>query len=385
LIIIGLDTTLLAKRIDEGSAQAENFMFKCNIHENCPNGYHKTAFQYGSCLCFYFGGGWKRDTDLVSREEGVISRIPFDPHVYCANTLKGKCPGGTTGLWHQTDGRCYCGSSKAMVTREDDLHSSDLKLAEEAMLTRVPFDPKVYCANTLKDECPGGTIGLWSQNSGRCYCGAGRTILELSSREEQSQAPAPGNHDTFCAEALRSHCPDSTVGLWSEQEACCYCYPSTRKPLTQDSVVSVAGNLTTTYELTKRLLPKPLKFPSNISSTDYTAILGTLILLDLSIKSQDDLHQICTGAEHPQVYGFKLDIFLKLCTPEITIPVVKSEIIRAQQKVLSLMWIDTALQKYDNDFELACAEARLPDVIPSILATAWIMSKLCHPSESVAA
>ncbi len=135
---------------------------------------------------------------------------------------------------------------------------------------------------------------------------------------------------------------------------------------------------TTSDMLIKRLLPQPLKFPTGISNNDWTAIEVALVLIGDSIKSQSDLHQVCTGAKDPQAFGFGLNIFRKLCTPEINMPVSQAEIDKAEQKVYSAGWIDTILQKYNSDVYGACDEAQRNGVISSTLDKQWIISQMCH-------
>jgi hypothetical protein len=141
--------------------------------------------------------------------------------------------------------------------------------------------------------------------------------------------------------------------------------------------MSISGP-TTAETLTYRLLPFPLKFPTGIISNDWTAIQGTLVLLDGRLKTQTDLHQVCTGEKDPMVYGFKLDIFRKLCTPEITMPIATPEVAETEQKVYSALWIDTVLARYSNDFSRACKDAKRPGEIPASLDGKFILSQLCN-------
>jgi hypothetical protein len=145
-----------------------------------------------------------------------------------------------------------------------------------------------------------------------------------------------------------------------------------------DSAMWSRSAPTTAEILISRLLPANLKFPSGISSDDWTAIQVTLLLFDeMVIKSQSDLHQACTGAKVPLAYGFKPEIFCKLCKPEITMPVSSSEVAKAQEKVDSAIFIDNKLLKYSNDFSSACTEAKGADAISSGLDRSWILSQLC--------
>jgi hypothetical protein len=245
------------KGIEEATAQVEIADWLCEHHHKCPLGYKLFDLGGDRCRCTFLGG-WKRDTNLG---EPKNFRIPMNPHEYCKNSLKGKCGGGTTGLWNQRTGRCYCGTSKA----------------------------------------------------------------------SDSSAAAPTTFDV----------------------------------------------------LTSRLLPLPLRFPTGISNTDWTAVEVTLVLLDESIKTQTGFHQICTGEKILQAFGFKLDIFQKICSPEISIPVAEAEIVKAQTKVYSALWIDTVLQKHNNDFHAACEEAKSPGGTEStsLLDKQWIVDQLCYPKE----
>ena len=141
--------------------------------------------------------------------------------------------------------------------------------------------------------------------------------------------------------------------------------------------MSTAGP-TTADTITSRLMPFPLKFPTGIISNDWTAIEGILVLLDGRLKTQTDLHQVCTGEKDPMVYGFKLDVFRKLCTPEITMPVATAEVVKTEKKVYSALWIDTVLARYNNDFSRACKDAKRPGQIPPSLDEKFILSQLCN-------
>ena len=126
-----------------------------------------------------------------------------------------------------------------------------------------------------------------------------------------------------------------------------------------------------------RLLPEPLTFPTGISNTDWTAIEVSLVLLTDYFTSQASFSQVCTGEKDPQAYGFKLEIFRKLCTPEITIPVARTEVEKAEDRVYSALWIDTVLIRRNNDFQGACGEAKSTDFTGTTLDREWIISQLC--------
>lgn len=299
---------MLVKRGDENAAQADTSLGNCNDRGSCPPSLRYVNLG-GICGCLYFPAGWKRDNAITPEQ----MRVPFDPHVYCENTMKGHCPGGTSGLWSQHDGKCYCGAAKAVV---------DLVTREEQDESRIPHGPQKHCFTLLKDRCADGNIGLWDRKGGLCYCG-----------------PA-----------------------------------SIKSP-------AVSAAVPTTAEmLTGRLMPGPHKFPTGISNTDWTAIEVALVLLDDSIKTHSTFHEVCTGAKDPQAFGFELSIFRKLCTPEITMPVTSAEIQKAKKKVYSALFIDTKLQKHNGDFPGACEEAKSNGTIPSIstLDKEYITSQLCR-------
>lgn len=304
-------TSMPVKRVDEDMAQPESTVWKywCHGGENvCPRSYRFIDHHDGTCSCFFFSGSWKRDTDLGPPQKDE---------------------------------------------------------------SRVPFDPRSYCANVLKEHCQGGTTGLWNSRAGRCFCGSAKADVDLVTREEQVESSVPEDPGTICVHALEGRCADGMMGLWDKEQAYCYCGTASK-----NAYVSAAGP-TTASTLTSRLMPQPLKFPTGISINDYTALQVTLMVLDGRIKSQTELHQVCTGENDLQAYGFKLEIFRKICTPEITMPVAAPEVVKAEEKVYSALWIDNILEKYKNDFSDACNEARVPGRIPSSFDKQWILSQLC--------
>lgn len=321
------------KRMDESTSKVENVLAACYDDGSCPPGYKRSGSKKW-CVCIYFGGGWKRDTDIatVPQVKDEISKPPFDPRAYCANTLKGKCPEGTTGLWTSQDrGHCYCGAGKTglnLLEREQAHNLRDLDQFEGSQVLDTAVDLESYCIEML-GKCPAGTKIYWSWGSNRCSCAKSQGIVNFVERGEHG-------------ESLN---------------------------LTES---------TTPYDLTSRLLPAHLTFPSEISDSDWTAIELTLVLLDESIQSQAEFQRICLGARNPEAYGFKLNIFRKICAPEITIPVSHSTIMEAEQKVLSAQLIDTILQQNSNNFRSGCEHARSPGAIPSTLDQQWILFQLCH-------
>lgn len=166
-------------------------------------------------------------------------------------------------------------------------------------------------------------------------------------------------------------CPMSYHYVYRNMKGYCYCGPEPKDPS-----VSIAGP-TTAENLTSRLLPQPLKFPTAIPADEWVAIQASLVLLDDHIKSQADLYRVCTGAEDPQVYGFKLEVFRKVCNPEITMPAPSSEIVKARNRVLSALYIDTILEQNSNDFGAACEEAKSPNTPDRGFDNEWIVSVLC--------
>lgn len=315
-----------------------------------------------------------READLATSQSADDSRVPFDQKVFCINTMRGRCAPGTVSLWDKRAGRCSCEQRRAnldIVPREevsDSLPSPNTHVffapsmkgrcapepfafreyrgvrrssaSQEAQLdivprgendaSRVPFDPHLYCETYTK--CPPESVGLWDIRIGRCFCGSPRADIDLATREE--------------AEASRLQSDRKTP--------------------------------TTVYVLTNRLLPQPLIFPTAISPPSWTAIQTTLALLRDYIKSESDLQRVCSGAKDPQAYGFELEIFRRICNPNITVPVSKSEIDMAEQMILSALFIDTILERNNNNFSGACSEAKSPGVIPSPLDDQWILFVLCH-------
>jgi hypothetical protein len=424
------------RRLEESVTQAEHKMWRywCHHGENvCPHSYRFLNHGDGTCSCAFFSGSWKRDAgydapgiepdaaDIIfettqKSQEGV----PFDPRVYCADKLRGRCQGGSTGLWNQMAGRCFCGfgrSTSDLVTRNTvfDMTQS----SGEGMSS----DPGAYCVKKLKGRCRAGAPILRNPRSGTCFCGSGklsrdlatrddnrippfllppldsrimscwksvcpdgsaqwvprtrscfcgssRSAVDLEPREEQVESDLPLEPERRCFDTMANACKNGTVGLWNKDQRCCYCGPASNMTL------STAGP-TTADILTSRLLPSPLKFPTGIINSDWTAIQGILVLLDGRLKTQTDLHQICTGEKNPLVYGFKLDVFRKLCTPEITVPVATAEVVKTEQKIYSALWIDTVLARYNNDFARACKDAKRPGEIPASLDEMFILSQLC--------
>jgi hypothetical protein len=313
---------MLAERNDAGTAQPESAMLDCKKPHRCPRGYYFAHYP-DSCWCIPGGGSWKRDDDATANKQEELPntqeeapRFPFDPRVVCLNTLKGRCGGGRVGLWDQHQGKCYCGTPKAKARAEIELDP-----CAEQDESIIAVDYPAICVQTLNGSCPAGNRGLWDKSAGHCYCGAESQNLSVSAVQ----------------------------------------------PTTADMLI-------------RRLLPQPLKYPTGISNTDWTAIEVTLVLLDEHVKSQTEFHDMCTGAKDPQAYGFKIEIFRKICTPEVTIPVAKPEIEKAQQRVYSALFIDTILVKHNNDFHGACEEAKAPNVIQASLDKTYIVSQLCHQS-----
>ncbi|KAF7505601.1 hypothetical protein GJ744_000610 [Endocarpon pusillum] len=240
----------------------------------------------------------------------------------------------------------------------------------------VPMDPRVHCTNFLKGRCLNGQVGLWDSRNGRCFCGSAKTVVDLVTREEQSVSQDAVDRDGKCADIMGVQCANGTVGVWDNDKQRCCC------GITSKNLSMPGPNDTTGDMLTSRLLPQPLKYPTGISPTDWTAIEVTLVLLDETLKSQTDLGQVCTGEKDLQAFGFKPEIFAKICKPEITMPVAQPEIAKAQKKVYSALWIDTILGRHHNgglyDFYGACEEARVPDAVPSTLDKEYILSQLCN-------
>jgi hypothetical protein len=328
----------------------------------------------GSCFC-----GWAkytaelatRDTDADLNPEFDVAqksaeRIPFDPRVYCANTLKGHCPAGTFGLWNSRSGDCFCGKSKSYI----DLAARDADLSPPAR----PVDP--FITQCWKSHCPDGTSGHWNVRTHACFCGSARSVVDLVPREEQVESSIPFEPEKICFYAIDKACKNGTVGHWDKERSHCYCRPASNG--TSPSVSTSAAGPTTADTLTHLLLPHPLKFPTGTSSRDWTAIQGTLVLLGGVLQSQLALHQVCTDEKNPQVYGFKLELFRKLCSPEIAMPVAGAEVEKAEQKVYAALWIDTVLARYGNDFEVACKDAKRAGQIPESLDRKWILAQLCE-------
>jgi len=423
------------KRLDEGGAQVERKMWRywCHHGENvCPHSYRFLNHGDGTCTCAFFSGSWKRDAEYdapdIESDAGEIDfeatqksqdGVPFDPRVYCANKLQGRCQGEATGLWNQQAGRCFCGLGKStvgLVTR--DTGDTDFEMTENSE-ERLPYDPSFYCVNTLKGRCPAGTFGIWNERSSSCFCGRGKMNMDLATRDTDSDLETDSNHDlgfdasqksesrnpfdihVYCANWLKRQCPAGTSGHFNSRARICFCGrgkmnmdiatrdtdttpPSPLPPHcgparngTSNVTMSTAGP-TTADTITSRLMPFPLKFPTGIISNDWTAIEGILVLLDGRLKTQTDLHQVCTGEKDPMVYGFKLDVFRKLCTPEITMPVATAEVVKTEKKVYSALWIDTVLARYNNDFSRACKDAKRPGQIPPSLDEKFILSQLCN-------
>lgn len=238
---------------------------------------------------------------------------------------------------------------------------------------QVPPDVHSYCTHVMNGRCPRGYVGLWDQrNGGKCYCGPPKANVDLVPRNVLEHTSNPLNLTAYCAHALKGRCAHGTVALGNQVGGYCYC-----ETMSEGTSVSAAGP-TTADTVFKRLVPQPLKVPSGISSNDWTAIEVSLILLQDSIKTQPDLHKVCTGEKDPQAFGFKLEVFRRLCSPEIIMPVADSEIEKAKLKVSSAIWIDSDLQKHKNDVYGACDEAENQNVIPSDLDKQWIISHMCH-------
>ena len=261
---------MLAKRIEQGTAEAHAVAGKCIVGQKCPMGYVYSG-RGDRCYCIPGTGIFWRNADLAPREDKEDSRTPFDPHV--------------------------------------------------------------FCLNNLKDRCAPGTVGLWDKHAGRCYCGPRKANIDLNTREEAETSPLQVDYKTLITEPM----------------------------------------------LTNRLLPQPLKFPTGISNSDWTAIQATLALLYDYVKSQSDLHQVCTGAKHPKAFGFKLEIFRRICAPdEIYLPVSPLKIQPAEKKVNSALFIDTMLKRYNNNYGLACHAVKPSGAIPHVLDKEWILTVLCN-------
>ena len=290
--------------------------------------------------------------------------------VYRCNEGQDECPRG----FHFVDlrgGRCACRPVIGSWKRDADLGPQVMNDPG-----RVPFDPRVYCTNSYKGRCPNGQVGLWDRHNGRCFCGSAKTVVDLVTREEQSVSQDAAGRYGKCADTMEGHCANGTVGVWDNEGQRCCCRATSKN----SSIY--AGGPTTSNMITSRLLPQPLKYPTGISPNDWTAIQVTLVLLDETLKSQTDFGQVCTGEKDLQAYGFKLEIFAKICKPEITMPVAQSEVAKAQKKVYSALWIDTILERHHNgglyDFYGACEEAKVPEAIPSTLDKQYILSQLCY-------
>ncbi len=290
--------------------------------------------------------------------------------VYRCDKYQHKCPRG----YHFVDlrgDRCACLPRTGAWKRD----ANDAPQINNA-LGRFPFDPKVYCTNAYKGRCPNGQVGLWDSRGGRCFCGSAKTVIDLATMENKVVSPDAIDLHEECVRTMGGHCGNRTVGLWDSEGQHCHC-PTTSKNLSVDT-----GRPTTSKTLTGQLLPQPLKYPTNISNTDWTAIQVTLVLLDETIKSQMDFRQVCTGEKDLQAFGFKNEVFGKICNREITMPVAQAEIAKAQKKVYSALWIDTILERHHNgglyDFYGACEEARVSDAIPPTLDKEYILSQLCY-------
>jgi hypothetical protein len=145
---------------------------------------------------------------------------------------------------------------------------------------------------------------------------------------------------------------------------------------TKLSAAPLAPVASTADNIVSRLVAQPLDSPIDLTANDWNAVQTTLALLDWGIKSQADFHEICTGAQDPAAYGFKLDIFRRVCKPEIAIPVAEAEIVKAQCKVNSSRWAATILDIKNNDKAAACADAKTPGRISSLLDKPLILSQL---------
>ncbi|ERF69183.1 hypothetical protein EPUS_01140 [Endocarpon pusillum Z07020] len=267
-------------------------------------------------------------------------------------------------------GWCACRGGIRSEKRDADLAPQVMKDPG-----RFPFDPRVHCTNTLKGRCSNGQAGLWDRRNGRCFCGSAKTVVDLVTRKEQSVSQDAVDRDGTCADTMGVHCANGTVGVGdNDRQRCC--------ETTSTNSTRPDGNATTSDTLTSRLLPQPLKYPTGISLADWNAIIVTLVLLDETLKSQTDFGQVCTGEKDLQAFGFQLEIFSKICQPEITMPVAQPEIAKAQKRVYSALWIDTILERHHNgglyDFYGACEEAKVPDAVPSTLDKEYILSQLCY-------
>ena len=322
----------------------------------------------GRCYC----GPRRANLNIVTRKEASDSTPSPNTHAFCAPSMKGRCAPATVAVWDYRGHRCSCASRKVNL---------NIIPREGTEASRVPFDPHVYCKNQI--NCPSGSVGLWDQRAGRCYCGPRRANLDIDPREETEASRIPFDPHVYCANQTR--CPPGSAGLWDNRTGRCYCGPrranialDTREEAEASRPQSDRKTPTTVYVLTHRLLPQPLTFPTGISPANWTAIQTTLALLREYIKSESDLEQVCAGTKNPQAYGFKLETFRKICNPNITVPVSQPEINKAVQMVNSANFIDTILQRNDNKFGGACSEAKSPGVIPSPLDSEWILFVLCH-------
>jgi hypothetical protein len=292
----------------------------------------------------------------VKRAEGVDSTIEpdnkvgglIDPKEFCEDTTT--CPAGQIGDWSATKGgHCFCKPRKAM--------SDNLQTGEGEGNVPGNFDPRVYCLNQYK--CPPGQYGHWDNVHGGCFC-ARRKAMEASLELRDI--------NNYCQK--KKQCPSGQASHWNETEGQCCC------PQTKVAATSSAQPATADF-LTSRLLPQPIVFPTKISAANYTAMEVTLVVLDGEIKTQDDLHKVCTGEKDLQAFGFTLSIFQKAaCTPEIVVPVPSREIDKASMKIYTAQDIDTRLQHYNGDFTKACKslDAQKPS---STLDGAWERDILC--------
>lgn len=150
-----------------------------------------------------------------------------------------------------------------------------------------------------------------------------------------------------------------------------------RRDPTEMSAAPLAPLESTADSIVSRLVAQPLNSPIELSAADWNAVQTTLALLEGIITSQAEFHQICTGAQDPTAYGFKLDIFRRVCKPEIAVPVAQAEILKAECMVNSARWVATTLELNHNDGAAACANAKTPGRIPSLLDKSFILSQLC--------
>lgn len=490
---------MVAKRIEQGTAEAQDVAIRCIVGEGCPMGWIYSE-RGKRCYCIpglFFRKADDADLALPGNED---ARDPFDYQAFCTKTMEGRCPKSTEGFWDHHYSRCYCGRS--------EMPSPDIIPRAELGGSRTRFDPQVFCKNWMKARCASGNMGLWNSHAGHCYCERPkRTNVEIVPREELGDSASPLHHMLSC---VYKRCPRGTVGDWDSRTGSCFCGPLILKPIVDivpreededprtrydprfvcvkimkgrcpprsvgywdkrsghcycgapkkasvndivsreelgesrspfnphavgDQYASDAGrsdphtdhchcesreedvdlntrdagchceprkedldlntggndaeissiqndggtNISIPLMLTQRLMSQPLKFPTGISYPDWTAIQVSLALLGGYVKSQSDLHQICTGAQKPEVYGFKLDIFRRLCTPgEIHVPVSPLDLRLAERKVSSALFIDTMLQRYKNDYGLACQAVKRSGAIPDVLDTEWIRTVLCH-------